>query len=483
MVGFKQNKMNTTTPDISQFYDEEYRDTIATVDANGKRIWLHPKKPKGSFHNKRIIATFVFLVIFFSVPFIKISGQPLLMMNIFERKFVIFGQPFFPQDFVLFGIGMITFFVFIILFTVVYGRFWCGWACPQTVFLEMIFRKIEYWIEGDARQQQKLDSGPWTAEKIRKKTLKHIIYIIFSVIIAHFTMAYIIGIEETINIVTISPAYHLSGFIGILVFTALFYFVFTRLREQVCIAICPYGRLQGVLMGRSTMAIMYDFVRGEPRGKLSKNTEKSTVQAKQGDCIDCALCVQVCPTGIDIRNGTQLECVNCTACIDACDEVMIKVDKPTGLIKYASQESIEKRTPFKMSPRAYAYSVVLLLLVGVEAFLLMSRTMVETTIMRVPGQMYQEQPNGKISNLYNVQFINKTSEPIDLVLKVADNKGVIRIQGSKISVPMQGRADAVFFLDMPKEAIKAIKTPLKIEVYNGNVLVETVKTNFLGPAE
>ena len=222
-----------TTPNVSDFYDEEYRDTIATVDKNGKRIWLHPKKPKGSFHNKRIIATIVFLTIFFSVPFIKINGQPLLMMNIFERKFVIFGQAFFPQDFVLFGLGMITFFVFIILFTVVYGRFWCGWACPQTVFLEMIFRKIEYWIEGDARQQQKLDSGPWTAEKIRKKTLKHFIYILFSVIIAHFTMAYIIGIEETISIVTVSPAQHFSGFIGIIVFTALFYFVFTRLREQV----------------------------------------------------------------------------------------------------------------------------------------------------------------------------------------------------------------------------------------------------------
>ncbi|MFY7912232.1 MAG: 4Fe-4S binding protein, partial [Emticicia sp.] len=228
--------MNTTAPNISDFYDEEYRDTIATVDKNGKRIWLHPKKPKGSFHNKRIIATIVFLTIFFSVPFIKINGQPLLMMNIFDRKFVIFGQAFFPQDFVLFGLGMITFFVFIILFTVVYGRFWCGWACPQTVFLEMIFRKIEYWIEGDARQQQKLDSSPWTAEKIRKKTLKHFIYILFSVIIAHFTMAYIIGIEETISIVTVSPAKHWSGFIGIIVFTGLFYFVFTRLREQVCIA-------------------------------------------------------------------------------------------------------------------------------------------------------------------------------------------------------------------------------------------------------
>jgi hypothetical protein len=166
-------------PEISALNEDEFRDTIATVDANGKRIWLHPKKPKGSFHNKRIIATIIFLAIFFSVPFIKIDGQPLLMMNIFERKFVIFGQAFFPQDFVLFGIGMITFFVFIILFTVVYGRFWCGWACPQTVFLEMIFRKIEYWIEGDARQQHKLDSGPWTSEKKKENAQAFYIYNFF----------------------------------------------------------------------------------------------------------------------------------------------------------------------------------------------------------------------------------------------------------------------------------------------------------------
>ncbi|NBA85915.1 cytochrome c oxidase accessory protein CcoG [Emticicia sp. CRIBPO] len=466
--------------DISEFYDEEYRDTIATVDKNGKRIWLHPKKPKGSFHNKRIIATIVFLTIFFAVPFIKIKGEPLLMMNIFERKFVIFGQVFFPQDFILFGIGMIIFFVFIILFTVVYGRFWCGWACPQTIFLEMVFRKIEYWIEGDARQQQKLDSGPWTSEKVRKKVTKHAIFIFFSIIIAHLTMSYMIGIEETLRIATSSPASNPTGFIGVVAFTAIFYFVFTRLREQVCIAICPYGRLQGVLMGKSTMAIMYDFVRGEPRGKLKKQEEKKTTH---GDCIDCALCVQVCPTGIDIRNGTQLECVNCTACIDACDEVMFKINKPAGLIRYASEESIEKGTPFRMSRRAYYYSAVLLMLIGLEAYLLIGRTMVDTTILRVPGQMYQEQPNGKISNLYNAQIINKTSEEIDVTLKVAENKGRIRLVGDKVHLPKQGRTEIIFFLDMDKKDIKQIKTPLKIEVYQGNKLIETIKTNFLGPEQ
>jgi cytochrome c oxidase accessory protein FixG len=467
---------------IEEFYDdEEFRDSIATVDKEGKRIWVYPKKPSGPFHNKRIIATFIFLFVFFSAPLIKIKGQPLLMMNIFDRKFVIFGQVFFPQDFVLFGLGMITFFVFIILFTVVFGRFWCGWACPQTVFLEMIFRKIEYWIEGDAKQQRILNNSPWTNDKILKKGSKHFIYLLFSVIIAHTTMAYIVGLEETLKIVRQPPANNLTGFISIIAFTVIFYYVFAKLREQVCIAICPYGRLQGVLFGRTTMGIMYDFVRGEPRGKLNKLHEEEATH--KGDCIDCKLCVQVCPTGIDIRNGTQLECVNCTACIDVCDDVMIKIDKPVGLIRYASQASIEDKVPFTMSVRAYAYSVVLLLLVGIEVFLLMSRTMIETTIMRVPGQMYQEQTNGNLSNLYNAQFVNKTTEDLSLLLKVEGNVGKIRMVGNKILVPKQGRYDVVFFVDIPENEIHSMKTPIKIQVIHNSELVESVKTNFLGPAQ
>ncbi|MFD2519814.1 cytochrome c oxidase accessory protein CcoG [Emticicia soli] len=463
------------------FIDEAYRDSIATVDSDGKRIWVYPKKPSGRYHNYRVIATLVFLGLFFVGPFVKINGQPLLMINIFERKFVLFGQLFLPQDSVIFSVGLITFFIFITLFTVVYGRFWCGWACPQTVFMEMVFRKIEYWIEGDRKQQMALNKAPWTAEKIIKKGGKRLVFLLISILIAHTTMAYLIGIEATKQIITQPPAEHLTGFIGIVAFTGIFYYVFTVLREQVCVSICPYGRLQGVLIGRNTINIIYDWVRGEPRGKLSKHETPATPTLK-GDCIDCKLCVQVCPTGIDIRNGAQLECINCTACIDACDDVMTKINKPIGLIKYGSAESVEKRIPYKLSPRAYAYSAVLVLLVGVEAFLLMSREAIETTVMRVPGQMYQEQANNKISNLYNAQIVNKSNEAMEVYLKVEDNEGTIRlIDGKKkIIVPKEGKADVVFFLDMDKSAIKKIKTNLAIEVWQGDDKLETIKTTFLG---
>ncbi len=461
--------------------DEEFRNSIATVDKDGKRIWLYPKRPKGRFYNKRIIATIIFLILFFSGPIIKINGLPLLMLNIFERKFVILGQLFLPQDFVIFGLGMIIFVVFITLFTVAFGRIWCGWLCPQTVFLEMIFRPIENWIEGDGRTQRKFDESEWNFNKIWRKTLKHFIYILFSVIIAHFTMAYLIGDEAVIDLISHSPFKNLPSFIGLAVFTVIFYYVFTKLREQVCVAICPYGRLQGVLVNNDTMNIVYDDVRGEPRGKITKHEGQDVLPT--GDCIDCKLCVQVCPTGIDIRNGIQLECVNCTACIDVCDDVMTKINKPKGLIKYGSVNSIKSGKKFGLNTRIVAYTISLLLLIGLEAYLLLSRSAVETTILRVPGQLYQETKNNTITNLYNAQIVNKTNFKKVLTLRCSDSKSKLKIIGNsqEITVEPSGRTEVVFFLEMPQNQIKNRKTKLEIEVIENQIILESKKTNFLGP--
>jgi len=460
-------------------FDEEFRDTIATVDEEGKRIWVYPKKPKGEKHNARIWVTVVLLSLLFAGPFIKIGGEPLLLLNIFERKFVILGQAFWPQDFFLLALLLITFFVFVILFTVVFGRLWCGWACPQTLFMEMVFRKIEYWIEGDANKQRRLDKGPWNAEKIKKKALKHIIFISIAILIAHTVMAYLIGIDQVKEIVSQPPSAHMSGFVGLVAFTGIFYWVFAYFREQACVAVCPYGRLQGVLLDKRSIAVMYDWLRGEPRGKL----KKGEVQDIKGDCIDCKLCVHACPTGIDIRNGTQLECVNCTACIDACDDVMTKINKPKGLIRYSSHEAIEKGKQKLFTKRVAAYSVVLTILLSILGFSLATRSDIETTVLKVPGQLYQKTDDGQISNLYNIQFVNKTFEPKVLELKIENMPyaELSKVGEGQISIAANDLTEGVFFIKIPKDRITSAKISIKLGIYENGELVETAKTKFLGP--
>ena len=461
-------------------FDQEFKNTIATVDEKGKRVWVYPKKPSGKFHKLRIGVTIVLLAILFGGPFITIDGRPFLLLNIFERKFVILGQAFWPQDFFLLALLLIIFFVFIILFTVVFGRVWCGWACPQTLFMEMVFRKIEYWIEGDANQQRKLDKQPWNFEKIRKKGLKQIIFISISLLISHTVMAYLIGIDQVKEIVSQPPSEHLAGFIGLIFFTGVFYWVFAWFREQACVVVCPYGRLQGVLLDKKSIAVMYDWLRGEPRGKLKKGNDQ---EEQKGDCIDCKLCVHACPTGIDIRNGTQLECVNCTACIDACDDVMLKINKPKGLIRYASHESIEKGKQKLFTRRVAAYSFVLLFLLSIFIISLTTRSDIEATVLKVPGQLYERTEDGKITNLYNVQFVNKTYEDVELVLKIEDEPDVAisKVGNGETLVPADGLGEGVFFISMPQEKVKAAKTKLTIGIYANGKLIDKTKTNFLGP--
>ena len=460
-------------------YDNSLRDSIATVDKDGKRIWVYPKKPKGSFHNRRIIVTLLLLSAFFAGPFIKINGHPLLLLNIFERKFIVFGLPFWPQDFILFALSMITMVVFIILFTVVFGRLWCGWACPQTLFMEMVFRKIEYWIEGDANKQRKLNKMPWNAEKISKKGLKHVVFILVAFLISHTVMAYLIGIDAAKELITHSPLNNLSGFIGLVAFTGIFYSVFAFLREQACTVICPYGRLQSVLLTKDSIVVAYDWLRGEPRGRIKKNKE----QEQKGDCIDCKLCVHACPTGIDIRGGTQLECVNCTACIDACDEVMLKINKPKGLIRYDSYNGIKESKTLSLNPRIAGYIAVLALLLGATSYLMANRSSIETTILKVPGTLYQKQANGDITNLYKIQFINKTFDSTTIKAELINFEGASLQQVGKKTIQMQPNSmlESVYIIEIPRDKLTSSKTSLKIGIYNNDKLIDVKETSFLSP--
>lgn len=459
--------------------EQSFRDTISTVDSKGKRLWIYPKKPSGWFYDRRKLLSYLFLAFLFAGPFIRIKGEPLLLMNILERKFVILGQVFWPQDTFLFVLGMITFIVFVIVFTVAFGRVFCGWICPQTIFMEMVFRRIEYWIEGDHTYQKRLNALPWNREKITKKAAKHGLFYLVSFFIGNVFLAYIIGSDELLRIVTEPPAEHVGGLLGILLFSFVFYGVFAQMREQVCIAICPYGRLQGVLLDRDSVVIAYDHVRGETRSKFRKDEDRPAVG--KGDCIDCNACVVVCPTGIDIRNGTQLECVNCTACIDACDDIMVKIDKPKGLIRYASENQITAGKPFGLTTRMKAYIVVLAVLIGVLSTVLFLRSDVETSILRTAGMLYQDEGNGVYTNLYNYSIVNKTNRDLPIILKAETPNVAIQMVGDSLTVLRQGHREGVFFIRINEAYITGSKTPVIVGIYEGDRRIEKVKTNFIGP--
>jgi len=461
--------------------EDRFRDRLSTIDEKGKRVWIYAKKPKGKFTTYRNLAGIFLLVFLFIGPFLKINGQEFLLLNFIERKFVIFGTQFWPQDFHLFFIAMIALFVFIIVFTVAYGRVWCGWACPQTVFMEVLFRRIEYWIEGNVRSQKILAKQKWNLEKTFKKTIKHIIFYAISFIIGNAFLAYIIGIDELKAIISSNLSDHIFGFIGMIVFSGVFYLVFAFLREQVCTTICPYGRLQGVLLDRNSIVVAYDYIRGEPRGPVAKGDDRSEV--KNGDCIDCTQCIQVCPTGIDIRNGTQLECINCTACIDACNRIMKGIKKPTGLIRYSSEKMISEHEKLKFNARIIAYSAVLVILIGLMSFMLFKRVDVETTILRAPGMLYQEQPDGRISNLYNIKLLNKTSEELPVKLQLLSHDGEIVVIGEELLLEEQSMGETVFFVYLEKEQLTGSEEKIRIGIYANDKLIEEINSTFLSPNE
>lgn len=460
---------------------ETFRDSVGTMDNAGKRKWIFPRKPRGKYTNYRTIVAYFLLAVFFILPFLKINGNPVLLINVIDRQFFIFGQPFFPQDFFILALGAITSIVFIILFTVVFGRIFCGWICPQTIFLEMIFRKIDYLIEGDRNKQMKLDRQEWNSEKIWKRSLKWSIFLIISLIITHWMFMYIVGYQEVFNMVKEGPFNNFTSFLVMIVFTAAFYFTFAWFREQVCTLVCPYGRLQGVLIDKQTINVYYDFKRGEKRSKWRKGEDRKA-QGK-GDCIDCNQCVVVCPTGIDIRNGQQLECVNCTACIDACDEVMVKVGLPTGLIRYATEEEIEKEAPFKFTGRMKAYSVVLLLMLGFLGFLLSNRGTMEAKFIKPAGSTYFVR-NGQITNIYNYTFLNKSNKDQLVTIKVMEPAhGTVTLStADKILLKKDQITKGTVNISFPEKEIKLSKQKVKIGVYDQKgELLDTFETYFEGP--
>lgn len=442
-----------------------------------KRQWIFAKKPSGQFFNYRQLFGYSLLLFLFVAPFVKIAGEPFLLFNVIDRKFVIFGSVFWPQDLHIFVFGMLIFMVCIVLFTVVYGRVFCGWACPQTIFLELVFRRIEYWIEGDWQQQKKAAAGPKTGSYRAKKFLKHSIFLFISFFISNIFLSYIIGIDALWAIITDPVSQHIGGLISIIVFTLAFYFIFAYVREIVCTTFCPYGRLQSVLLDDQTLTIAYDYQRGEPRGHRKKDQENTGI----GDCVDCNLCVQVCPTGIDIRNGTQLECVNCTACIDACDDVMVKLNRPKRLIGFFSAEELAGNRKNKNNTRALAYTVVLAVLIGVFGWMLVSRGEVDGRMLRAKGSTYQLRDDGTVTNLYSLELINKANTSMSFTLQPELDFMEVQLINQVTEVNGGEAAQMSFFLIAPQGKFADYKNNIKVNVVSDGRVVETLNSTFIAP--
>ncbi len=460
----------------------DFRDHLATADQEGRRKWVYPRKPAGSLTRARAWVSVVLLAILFGGPFVRIQGNPLLMMNVVQRKFVILGQVFWPQDFPIFAVAMLLFLTGIVVFTTAFGRLWCGWTCPQTVLMEMVFRRFEYWIEGDAHQQRALARAPWTAGKIARKVAKHGIFVAASFVIGNTLLAYIIGTEDLFRIITDDPVDHLNGLLFMGIFTLVFYGIFARFREQACTFICPYGRFQSALLDENSIVVAYDRRRGERRGILRRTESgEHRKEAGLGDCIECRQCVAVCPTGIDIRDGTQMECVNCTACIDACDAVMDKIDRPRGLIRYASLNGIERGERLRLTPRLAGYAVVLSALIGLFLFLLFTRTDVQTTLLRAPGALFQTMPDGRISNLYTLKLVNKTRRAIPVELRLENPTGTLRVMGRELVVPPEDLIEASVLVELESSVLAGGNTALQIGIYRGSERLQDLQTVFIGP--
>jgi len=477
-------KKNAPTPANPLTDPSDYRNHLATADKEGRRLWIYPRKQGGRFYQARTYVSWLLLAIMFAGPFIRIRGNPLLLLNVVERKFIILGNIFWPQDMVISAVSVLIFVTGILVFTAAFGRIWCGWTCPQTVLMEMVFRKIEYAIEGDAHEQRQLAKAPWTAGKIFKKFFKQAVFFGLSFLVGNTLLAYIIGTEQLYQIVTDDPAHHVTGLTFMILFSLIFYGIFARFREQACTFICPYGRHQATVMDENTIVVGYDYKRGEKRDILHRDqTLDQRKAAGTGDCIDCHQCVSVCPTGIDIRNGTQMECVNCTACIDACDSVMDKIHKPRGLVRFASLNGIERGEPLRWTPRLVGYCVVLTALIALWCVLVFTRPDVEAVVLRAQGALFQQMPDGRFSNLYTVKVINKTRRPMPIQLKLEKPAGTLQVMGQEMMVPGEKLVETSLLIELDRAGMNSGTTPLVIGVYSGDRKISTVKTAFIGPRD
>ncbi|MFT3870878.1 MAG: cytochrome c oxidase accessory protein CcoG [Nibricoccus sp.] len=450
-------------------------DTVTTIRADGSRLFLHPADSRGRYTNARILSAVALIFIYVALPWIQVDGYPAVFLDVAARRFHFFGWVLAAQDtwllfFLLTGVGFSLFFI-----TALFGRIWCGWACPQTVFLEHVYRRVERWIEGDATKRRQLDAAPWEGEKVFKRVLKHAVFIVLSAVITHLLLAYFVSIPQLWAMMRHAPAQHWGAFLFVVAATATLYLNFAWFREQLCIVICPYGRLQSALIDDHSMVIGYDKSRGEPRGKI--NTPGA------GHCIDCNRCVNVCPTGVDIRQGLQMECVGCTACIDACDEVMDKIKRPRGLIRYDSLNGFAGRATRWLRPRVFVYFILLLVGIGVSAWALRTVKPAGLTITRMLGAPYYVD-QVYVRNQYMVRLINKRNEPVRFKVSLVQGPAGAEQKGFEepVEIAPLGEEQRPLVIQVPRKVYTG-STPLRLRLVDEKGSCDVSReTEFLGPS-
>ncbi len=442
-----------------------FRDRPDNIDEKGKRKKILARQPKGKWYTRRSIVAYFLLLFFVLAPIIKIGNHPFMLLDVINRKFHLFGITVYSQDTEIMAIIMAVTVVFIVLFTVVFGRFWCGWACPHTVFLEMVYRRIEYLFHGNYRNKVYKELSPV------KKSFKHFIYILVTLFFTNVFIMWFTGYKGLATIWRGSFSQYWQVYTAMFVVTAAYYYIYSQLRENVCTLFCPYGRMQGVLLDSKSITVAYDYKRGEPRGSQ-----------KSGDCINCGACISVCPTGIDIKNGTQLECVNCTACIDECNLVMKKIKRPKNLIRYASSYGLETGKSSIKNLRTYAYTGVLIILLTALIITLSRRTPIDTSLLRMPGTIFQDTGNDSISNIYQLNIVNKTEKDKLIHIEILKPAGASYfLAEDPIVLKENGSFDGVIVIKVAKEKIRLKNTPVELGFYFDDQIHDSATASFISP--
>lgn len=444
-------------------------DSLGSLNADGSRNWIRPRRSPGRFLSTRAVVGWLLIVLFVCLPFVKVGGRPLVLLDVPARQFLLFGRVFLATDGVLLMLLLLSIFVGVFWLTALLGRVWCGWACPQTVYMELLFRPIEQWIEGGRSGQLRLDSrgGGW------RRTLKYVVFGVLSVLVANVFLLYFVGVERLGAWIIQGPAAHPTGFAVMAVTAGLVFFDFAYFREQMCTVACPYARFQSVLLDQDSLIVGYDESRGEPRGKVGK---------AEGDCVDCGACVVTCPTGIDIRKGLQMECVACAQCIDACDTVMDKLSRPRGLIRYTSQNALAGKPSRKLRPRTMIYPVLLALLVGSLAFAGGSQGTAEVTILRGLGAPFVQDAQG-VRNQIRIKIQNRGSQTRTFKIELLEPNGSQLISPENpLEVKAGGLRETSVFVISPPASFTAGGRKVDFKISDGAGFEETVHYKLVGPS-